>query len=190
MYTIITNNTIRSISTNKEIELKDDDIAISRTDMSGNILYYNNVFSRVSGYDRSELLNMPHSILRHPDMPKAIFYAIWQSILCGIPINAIIKNFTKEGDYYWIHIKFIVQRDNHNNIVSFLSNGRAVPKYAIEKIEPLYKNLLEDEYKHGRDSSIKLLASFLNRENIASYNDYICKIIQKKESSLFWTFTI
>ena len=185
MYAIITTNSTTSIPSNREVKLTPEEKAISRTDIHGNILYYNHTFTKISGYGKNELLGMPHSMLRHPDMPKAIFYVIWQNILSGIPTHAIIKNFTKEGDYYWLLIKFIVQKDNHNNIVSFLSHGTQAPKHAIQTVEPLYKNLLEHEENYDRDSSIKLLSSFLNSSNIATYNDYIISVSKKKKTGFF-----
>ena len=121
MYHLVTNKT-EIIPSNKEITLSKNEVAISRTDIDGTILYHNNTFLKISGYKKNELLYTPHSILRHPDMPKAIFYIIWQTLLSGRTTHAIIKNFTKDGNYYWLLIEFIVQKDNQNNIISFLFN--------------------------------------------------------------------
>ncbi|NOZ90467.1 MAG: PAS domain-containing protein [Epsilonproteobacteria bacterium] len=165
--------------------LAKDEIAVSRTDIDGTILYYNSAFSKISGYKKNELLYTPHSILRHPDMPKAIFYVIWQTLLSGRSTHAIIKNFTKDGNYYWLLVEFIVQKDNQNNIISFLANGKQAPRHTIDIIEPMYKKLLKYERENGMESSIIYLTSFLNSNNYATYNDYICKISKRKKYSFF-----
>jgi PAS domain S-box-containing protein len=170
---------------NKEVTLSKDDETISRTDIYGNIIYYNHIFSKISGYTKNEILYAPHSILRHPDMPKAIFYCIWQTLLAGNSTHALIKNLTKDGNYYWQLIKFSVQKDNQNSTISFLSNGKQASKEMIKEIEPLYKKLLENERKYNMYSSIKYLLAFLNSNNIATYNDYISNISKKKSHSLF-----
>lgn len=46
---------------------------ISATDTNGNISYVNDEFMRISGYSREELLGSPHNLVRHPDMPPAVF---------------------------------------------------------------------------------------------------------------------
>ena len=169
----------------KEVKLSKNEETVSRTDIYGTIIYYNNVFAKISGYEKNELLRTPHSILRHPDMPKAVFYFIWKTLLAGNSTYGLIKNFTKNGNYYWQLIKFIVQKDNQNNTVSFLAQGRQASKQTIENIEPLYMTLLEKENRYNMNSSIKYLLSFLNSNNIASYNDYICRISKEKRYSLF-----
>ena len=82
-------------------------------------------------------------------------------------------------------IKFIVQKNNENSTVSFLSHGKQAHEQAIHSIEPLYKRLLKKEKQYGMDSSIKTLLSFLNSNNIASYNDYICRMSYKRRNKFF-----
>lgn len=53
---------------------------VSVTDTSGIITYANDAFCKLSGYDRSELLGMPHSIIRHPDTPKEVFASLWETL--------------------------------------------------------------------------------------------------------------
>ncbi|HHH51628.1 MAG TPA: PAS domain S-box protein [Campylobacterales bacterium] len=183
MYHLVTDKNKISIQADKEIILSKNEIAVSRTDINGNILYYNHTFAKISGYKNSELLYAPHSILRHPNMPKAIFYIIWQTLLSGRSTHAIIKNFTKDGKYYWLLIEFIVQKDNQNSIVSFLSRGKQAPKRAIKIIEPIYKDLLKIERDNNMENSIKYLSYFLNKNNYATYNDYICRISKKEKKS-------
>jgi aerotaxis receptor len=54
-----------------------EELIVSRTDLKGNITYVNDTFAQISGYSPSELIGKPHSIVRHPDMPKAIFKDLW-----------------------------------------------------------------------------------------------------------------
>jgi len=186
VYHLIKDKSKILIQPDREIFLSKNEITISRTDINGNILYYNSTFAKISGYKKNELLYAPHSIIRHPDMPKAIFYIIWQTLLSGRSTHAIIKNFTKDGNYYWLLTEFVVQKDNQNSIVSFLSQGKQAPQHAIETIEPIYKDLLKIEKEYNMEKSIKYLSSFLNKNNYATYNDYICRISKRKQRGLFY----
>lgn len=169
----------------KEIKLLKNEETISRTDINGNILYFNNRFSKISGYNRAELTRVPHSILRHPDMPKAIFYIIWQTLLAGNSTYAIVKNQTKKGDYYWQLINFSPIKDNQNRTISFISHGVQATQETIKEITPLYQELLNIE-KYNTNEAIKFFLNFLNSNNIATYNDYISRVKnENKNVSLF-----
>ena len=90
----------------EEIELDPKRYLVSETDEKGIITYVNDYFIEVSGYSKEELIGQPHSILRHPDMPKVIFKLLWETIQTGHNINAVIKNLAKDGRYYWIFTEF------------------------------------------------------------------------------------
>jgi len=171
------------VSLENEIDIPKNTTIISRTNLKGDIIYYNRAFAEISGYSKRELINMPHNILRHPDMPKSIFYFIWKNLLGGNNTYGILKNRSKSGNYYWLNIKFTVQKDIENRPISFLAEGRVVQKSIIDRVEPLYKKLLKEEKRSGVENSIKKLYSILNSENIASYNDFILKLIENKRYS-------
>jgi PAS domain S-box-containing protein len=169
----------------REIRLSKDEETVSRTDIYGNIIYYNHTFSKISGYSKNELLRTPHSVLIHPDMPKAIFYFIWKTLLAGNSTCAIIKNLSKSGAFYWQFIEFKVQKNSQNNTVSFLSKGVQASLESIRIVEPLYQRLLRDEREYDTKSSIQYLADFLKGNNIATFNDYIIRVSKKRKQSIF-----
>lgn len=78
-------------------------VIISETDLKGHILSANDPFCAVSGYSRDELIGSPHSIIRHPSMPKELFQQLWSTIQNGEVFRGIIKNRTKEGAHYWVN---------------------------------------------------------------------------------------
>lgn len=79
-----------------------DEVFFSRTDPRGVIEAGNEVFRRVASYDWSELIGAPHKVIRHPDMPRAVFWILWDRITRGTPIGAYVKNRSKDGLYYWV----------------------------------------------------------------------------------------
>ena len=79
-----------------------EDFIVSRTDLRGIITYANQAIMDVAGYDESELLGRPHSIIRHPDMPRCVFQLLWDTIQTGQEIFAFVKNRCNCGDYSWV----------------------------------------------------------------------------------------
>lgn len=87
---------------NEERPFTIDELFFSTTDAKGLIRHGNQVFNRVSGYDEAELTGTAHNIVRHPDMPRAVFQLLWDYIQSGRTIAAYVKNLAKDGRYYWV----------------------------------------------------------------------------------------
>jgi PAS domain-containing protein len=92
------NNPPRSIFvTTIETPFPAGKLIVSRTDLAGNITHMNQAFVEMSGYPESELVGQPHAILRHPDMPKAVFKEIWDTASRGEKWQGYVKNLRKDG---------------------------------------------------------------------------------------------
>jgi len=161
--------------TNNELYFNDDEIIVSKTDTKGRITYCNEVFIHISGYTENELLNQPHNILRHPDMPKAVFKLLWDYIQSGEEINAYVKNMTKDGDFYWVFANVTPSFDVNDNIIGYFSVRRKPTKSAIEKISKLYATLLQIEKTQGMNGSLNELNKLLKNAGV-SYEEYILSI--------------
>jgi aerotaxis receptor len=85
-----------------ETEVPEDELIISRTDLSGKITYANETFCDISGYHEDELIGKSHNIVRHPDMPSAAFADLWNTIKAGKQWVGIVKNMRKDKGYYWV----------------------------------------------------------------------------------------
>lgn len=87
----------------KEVKLDRKTMIVSETDEKGNIVYANTDFCDIAGYTKDELIGKPHNLVRHPDMPKAAFKDLWDTIQKGEVWKGIVKNKTKNGGYYWVN---------------------------------------------------------------------------------------
>ena len=88
---------------NSEVKMLEDMIIVSETDAKGNIIFANQDFCKIAGYTLDELMGKPHNMVRHSDMPKVAFEDLWKTIQAGNIWKGIVKNRTKEGNYYWVN---------------------------------------------------------------------------------------
>lgn len=86
----------------REIKLGREQELVSATDTKGVITYCNDDFSVIAGFEQSELIGQAHNIVRHPDMPKAAFEQLWETVKQGKPWMGVVKNRCKNGDHYWV----------------------------------------------------------------------------------------
>jgi len=75
---------------------------ISYTNLKGQITRVNEIFADLAGYTQEELLNQPHNLVRHPDMPPEAFRDLWDTLKKGRPWSGLVKNRRKNGDHYWV----------------------------------------------------------------------------------------
>lgn len=164
---------LSSDDTSHEIKLNSKRYIVSKTDSKGIIEYGNDYFVEISGYTQGELIGKPHSIIRHPDMPKVIFKMMWERIKSAQNIMAVVKNLAKDGNYYWVVTEFEPKIDPiTNSVISYTAFRKSAPKGAVEKMIPIYKNLLEIEKDAGVQASEKYLRGFLE-DNNTNYDDFI-----------------
>lgn len=160
-----------------QIHMKHDDFIVSKTDVKGIITYGNETFIAMSGYQESELLNTPHNILRHDDMPAIVFKLLWDRLNSKAFINAYVKNRCKNGDYYWVYANVTPSYDENNNVIGFYSVRRKPKESAIKVIEPIYQALLNEEKRGGMNASLQLLEETLKQSGV-SYDEFIINLQQ------------
>jgi PAS domain S-box-containing protein len=135
--------------TNHERTFAEEEIIVSKTDTKGIITYANNTFLNIALYSEEELLGQPHSIIRHPDMPRCVFKLLWDTIQSGSEIFAYVKNMSKNGDFYWVFAHVTPSFDAHKHIVGYHSNRRRPDRHQIQAVDALYRKLKQEEDRHG-----------------------------------------
>ncbi len=125
---------------NREVKLNKKTMIVSETDDKGIIIYANHDFCEIAGYTKEELIGQPHNYVRHPDMPKAAFKDLWETIQAGKIWNGIVKNKTKSGDYYWVNATAFPSKDVNGNL-RYISVRVKPTDDEIKNAEELYKTL-------------------------------------------------
>jgi PAS domain S-box-containing protein len=135
--------------TGRERFLAPDAIIVSKTDPKGRITYANLTFLEIAGYTEAEVLGRPHNIVRHPDMPRAVFKLLWDTIEQGQEIFAYVVNRAKNGDHYWVFAHVTPSFDAAGAIVGYHSSRRSPQRKAIETISAVYEDLRNEEARHA-----------------------------------------
>ncbi len=131
--------------TGREIRYDTETLIVSKTDRFGRITYANRAFEQIAGYTHEELIGAPHSLVRHPDMPRCVFKFLWDTISSGEEIFAYVKNMAKNGDHYWVLAHVTPTFDSRGEIIGYHSNRRCPERIAVERAEGLYATLLTVE---------------------------------------------
>jgi len=157
----------------KEQFFPDEDIIVSKTDLKGRITYVNREFLKIAGYEEHEVMGQPHSMIRHPDMPRTVFKLLWETIQSNDDVYAYVVNRCKNGDHYWVLAHVTPSHDSSGNVIAYHSN-RWVPDRRIltEVVMPLYADLRREEQKHTD-----------RKTGLSAASDYLQSLLRKKGSS-------
>ena len=158
----------------------EDEIIVSKTDVKGIITYANRTFLNVAMYTEQEVLGQPHSIIRHPDMPRCVFKLLWDTLERGNEIFAYVKNMAKNGAYYWVFAHVTPTFGPSRTVIGYHSNRRKPDRHQIQTAEELYRKLKQEEARHsdwkeGMVASTEMLLQTV-AANKVEYDEFVLSI--------------
>jgi len=140
----------------------DGGVMITETDTRGIITYANRKFREMTGFSKKELIGSPHSINRHPDMPKGAFRAMWKTISSNKIWRGYVKNMRKDGKFYWVLVYIQPKYNEKNQIIGYVAGRKIAYPEAIREASELYAKYHGDEHIDNPVFSVR-----------ATYDEYL-----------------
>ena len=168
----------KKLLTGVERRFDPDEIIVTKTDLAGKMTYCNRTFLRMAGYSEAECLGTQHNLIRHPEMPRAVFKLLWDTLDNGEEIFAYVNNRSQNGDNYWVFAHVTPSYGTDGEVIGYHSNRRVPNRTVVdEHIIPLYAQLLEIENQHespkdGMNAAFEVVANLL-KENRVGFNEFM-----------------
>ena len=160
----------------RERVMRDEDFIVSKTDAKGRISYSNRIFMEFAGYAEHELLGVQHNIVRHPDMPRAVFKVMWETLQAGREFFGYVKNLASDGSYYWTFANVTPTRDGRGTTIGYYSVRRKPHADGVRYFSALYADMLTKEREAGPRSAIDVSRRLLEdayRNRAKSYEEFV-----------------
>lgn len=126
--------------TQRERLVPPGEMLVSKTDLRGIITFANGTFAEISGFNVDELLGKSHNLVRHPDVPPQVFADLWETVKKGQPWRGVVKNRTRNGDYYWVD-SFVMPIVADGKTIGYQSVRRRASREDIAAAEKYYQAL-------------------------------------------------
>ena len=130
-----------------EIILFDNSILLVELDIHGIVTYANRRFRKLSGYSKDELIGLPNIAHRHPDMPEALFKAMWKIVSEKKIWRGYVKSMTREGKYYWTLMYTQAKFDDNGKIIGYIVTRKKPFLEGLEEAKKHYATLTGDSVK-------------------------------------------
>ncbi len=182
--TMATNKKIKDIErpspTNAQSPFRYDELFFSVTDSKSHITFANDVFVRVSKYTDNEIIGQLHKLIRHPDMPRAVFKIFWDRLKANKPVAAYVKNLAKDGSFYWV-MALAFPCDGGYLSIRLKPGGPL-----FEKVKQCYSETLavekQQESQAGKRKAMDLsqdhLLGLLQDEGFEDYEEFMWNALQ------------
>jgi len=148
--------------TNSERTFPVNEKLISNTDLHGNIRHCNDAFIKISGFSKEELIGQPHNIVRHPDMPPLAYKIMWEHLKAGKPWMGLVKNRSKNGDYYWVNA-YVTPVTENGRVIGYESVRSCPSREDVARAQKLYhainKGKFHQRHFHLGVANIALVAA-------------------------------
>lgn len=169
--------THRPVLSVSEKPFPDDAFITSKTDTKGKITYVNSIFVELSGYSERQLIGSPHSIIRHPDMPRGVFKALWDTVAAGGEFMGYVKNLSADGRFYWVLATVTPDRNASGQITGYYSVRRKPHPNAIRAIEPVYQRMLGAESRvpasRAPEQGLLVLQQIIHEHRKHDYTEFV-----------------
>ena len=158
----------KPLPTKTESPFDFNEFFFSITNKRGVIRYGNDVFVRVSVYPKEQMLGAPHSLIRHPDMPRSVFKIFWDALNSEQAIGAYVKNLAGNGNYYWVYAFAFPIKDGYLSI-------RFKPSSPLfEAVQKIYAEVRDFENSGGDlGASENLLLHKIQEQGFKNYEDFM-----------------
>jgi two-component system sensor histidine kinase/response regulator len=94
---------------------------VSTTDANGRIIDVNELFCRISGYTREQLLGQRHNVINSGHHSPKFFMDMYRTIVTGQPWRGEICNRASNGERFWLDTTIVPTMDRRGRVTRYTS---------------------------------------------------------------------
>ena len=150
--------------------------AVIEFDTNRKIIFANEIFCKVFGYDTEQLKGQEHRMLVKPEYAASAEYeAFWKTLLSGENLQAQYERVRKDGSVVWLEATYNPVFDSNGKIVRILKIATDITNKVLMGIEIRNK---EQDMRSRMDALNKSNAviEFDTNRKIIFANEIFCKV--------------
>jgi diguanylate cyclase (GGDEF)-like protein/PAS domain S-box-containing protein len=174
---------VQEFQISQYVNLINQSVITSKTDLKGVITYSSEAFQKISGYSSEELLGEKHSIVRHRDTSIDLYRDMWDHLSQNRNWSGELKNRAKDGSIYWVYSTIYPLFDSDGEKIGYTAvNSDITDRKRVERlmeIDPLteirnrssFNSLLPRLINISRRDRLYLSMAMIDIDHFKLYND-------------------
>ncbi|MGM0622713.1 MAG: PAS domain S-box protein, partial [Campylobacterota bacterium] len=173
----ITNKSFKEVlNLSKEYEKAlNESTIVSRTDLEGKIIYANEKFYEITGYNNEEVLGKTHRIVRHEENTDDFYAQMWQTVKRGEIWRGTIKNRKKDGSEYIVNTLIYPVKNSDNAVVEYMAIRNDIT-HIVKLHQEIEKTQREVIYKMGEVGESRSKETGEHVKRVAQYSYLLAKL--------------
>ena len=138
----------------------DQHAIVAITDTAGTIVFVNDKFCEISGYNHDQLIGYNHRLLNSGVHSKSFFADMYKTISSGLVWHGVICNRNQSGGLYWVDTTITPYKDEHGIVQQYIAIRTDVSKQKVFELQQqthlkiaAVKLAITNTFSHG--SSLK-----------------------------------
>ena len=136
---------------------------VSMADTSGNIIYVNERFITLSGYEKDELIGVNHRILKSGKHPDSFYKEMWKTISKGNVWNGQVCNKSRNGKEYWLETTIVPFLNEKGKPYKYVSVRTDITQVRQAKEDAYIAELEIMKAKDEAENANRAKSAFLSR---------------------------
>ncbi len=130
------------------IQIIDENIITSSTDLTGVITYVSSAFCNISGYKKEDLIGNRHNLIRNSSIDENVYKDLWKTIKENKIWTGEIKNTDKNGKDYWVYLKIYPNYNENSEKIGYSSIHKNITSLKIAEELATIDSLTQVNNRH------------------------------------------
>ncbi len=179
----ITQSVINQQRITRHLNIINENVLISTTDLDGKIIRFSDKFKELSGFSESELLSNRHDIMKDTECDNKIYKELWETIIEGKIWSGEHKNISKNGDVFWVENVITPNLNDNGEIETYTSVYNDITSkkeiaelLIIDVLTNIYNrrhfnDIFKNELKRSRRHGYNFVLMIIDIDYFKQYND-------------------
>jgi len=179
----ITQSVLNQKQISRYLNIINDHVLVSTTDLEGKIIKFSEKFQKLSGFSKSELLGNRHDIMKHKDNDDQIYKELWETITQGKVWKGEHRNVSKNSDVFWVENIITPNFNDQGEIETYTSIYNDITSkkeiaelLIIDVLTNIYNrrhfnNIFKNELKRSRRHGYNFVLMIIDIDYFKQYND-------------------
>ncbi|MEG3641506.1 PAS domain S-box protein, partial [Magnetococcus sp. PR-3] len=101
--------------------IEESPVMVIITDTDSRVLYVNPAFTKITGYDETEVLGQHMRFIQSGQTDESLYQEMYRTLTRGEPWHGEVQDRRKDGSFFWVSATISPVRDENGQVVNYVA---------------------------------------------------------------------